>query len=270
MRKAWRFERQLKRLRALMFALSMTLFSVAAQAQQPSKSINPQAPPSPWTTPLSQDSKAPRRVHTIRTTDPIKIDGTLDEPSWSLVQPATDFLQQQPNEGAPASERTEVRVLFDDKNIYFGIRAFDSDAKHINARELVRDADFSNDDSVSIVLDTYHDRRNGFRFVVNPLGTQQDALITDEGRDINITWNGAWVSTGRIDDKGFTVEIEIPLTTLRFKEGIESWGFNISRIIRRKNEENLWTSWQRSFGLERISQAGELAGVEEIRRRRLR
>src|SRR5882724_5050842 len=268
MRKAWRFERQLKRFRALMFALSMTMFFVAAHAQQPSTSINPQATPSP--TPRSQDSKGPRRVHTIRTTDAIKIDGLLDEPAWSLARPATDFLQQQPNEGAPASERTEVRVLFDDKNIYIGIRAFDSDAAHINARELVRDADFSNDDTVSIVLDTYHDRRNGFRFVVNPLGTQQDALITDEGRDINITWNGAWVSAGRIDNKGFTVEIEIPLTTLRFKEGIEAWGMNISRIIRRKNELSLWTSWQRSFGLERVSQAGELAGVAEIRRRRLR
>src|SRR5438876_1153864 len=160
MRRAWRFERQLKRFRALMFAFSMTMFFVAAQAQQPSTSINPRATPSPSPTPLSQDSKGPRRVHTIRN--------------------------------------------------------------------------------------------------------------TDEGRDINITWNGAWVSAGRIDDKGFTVEIEIPLTTLRFKEGIESWGFNISRVIRRKNEENLWTSWQRSFGLERVSQAGDLDGVEEIRRRRLR
>src|SRR2546428_911701 len=270
MTRAWRFERQLKRFRALMFALSMTLFAVATQAQRPSTRLNPQATATPSPTPLSQDNTGPRRNHATRTADPIKIDGLLDEPAWALAQPATDFLQQQPNEGARASERTEVRVLFDDKNIYFGIRAFDSDAKHINARELVRDADFSNDDTVAILLDTYHDRRNGFRFIVNPLGTQQDALITDEGRDINVTWNGSWVSAGRIDDKGYTVEIEIPLTTLRFREGIESWGFNISRIIRRKNEENLWTSWQRSFGLERVSQAGELSGVEEIRRRRLR
>ena len=123
---------------------------------------------------------------------------------------------------------TEVRVLFDDRNIYFGIRAFDSDAAHINARELVRDAEFSNDDTVAIVLDTYHDRRNAFRFIVNPLGTQQDALITDEGRDINVTWNGSWISAGRIDGQGYTVEIEIPLTTLRFKEGIESWGFTVT------------------------------------------
>src|SRR5438132_1993256 len=156
-----RFDNRLKRFRALMLALSLILFAVAAQAQQPATSINPQATSSPSPTPLSPDGKGPRRVHTIRTTDAIKIDGLLDEPAWSQVEPATDFRQQQPNEGAPASERTEVRVLFDDKNIYFGIRAFDSDATHINARELVRDADFSNDDTVAILPHTYPDRPRG-------------------------------------------------------------------------------------------------------------
>lgn len=264
-----RFDNRLKRFRALIVALSIILFSIVAQAQQTSTTDKTQPTPvKPAQLPLQ--SSGQRRIQAVRITEAMKIDGLLDEAAWSLAQPATAFLQQQPTEGTPASERTEVRALFDDKNIYFGIRAFDSDAKHINARELVRDADFSNDDTVAIVLDTYHDRRNAFRFVVNPLGTQQDALITDEGRDINVTWNGSWISAGRIDDKGYMVEIEIPLTTLRFKEGIESWGLNISRIIRRRNEENLWTSWQRSFGLERVSQAGELAGVEEIRRRRLR
>src|SRR4051812_36526882 len=103
MTRLWRFERQLKRFRALMFALSMTLFSVATQAQQPSTGINPQATSSPSPSPLSPDSKGPRRVHTIRSNDAIKIDGILDEAAWSLVQAATGFLQQQPNEGAPAS-----------------------------------------------------------------------------------------------------------------------------------------------------------------------
>src|SRR5258707_13884667 len=191
MTRGWGFERELERFRALIFALSMTLFAVATQAQQPSTKVNPQATATPSPTPVSEDNTGPRRIHAIHTADTIKIDGLLDEPAWSLVPPATDFRQQQPNEGAPASERTDVRVLFDDKNIYFGIRAFDSDAKHINARELVRDAGFSNDDTIAIVLDTYHDRRNAFRFILNPLGTQQDALITDEGRDVNVTWNGS-------------------------------------------------------------------------------
>jgi len=264
-----RFDNRLKRFRALLVALSIIPFSIVARAERTSTTDRTQSVPAKPAQ-LPSPSSGQRRIQAVRVTDEIKIDGLLDESAWSSAQPATEFIQQQPTEGAPASERTEVRVLFDDKNIYFGIRAFDSDARHINARELVRDASFSNDDTISILLDTYHDRRNGFRFVVNPLGTQQDALITDEGRDVNVTWNGVWISGGRIDDKGFTVEIEIPLTTLRFKEGIESWGFNISRVIRRKNEVNLWTSWQRSFGLERVSQAGELSGVEEIRRRRLR
>ncbi|HEX9421775.1 MAG TPA: DUF5916 domain-containing protein [Pyrinomonadaceae bacterium] len=266
-----RFDNRLKRFRAWLFAgLGVTLLTMVIQAQQSSKRDNKQQSTTAPSAQLSQQNAGPRRIQALRVTQAIKIDGFLTESAWSLAQPATEFVQERPSEGAPATERTEVRLLFDDKNIYFGILAFDSDAAHINARELVRDATFSNDDKVEILLDTYHDRRNAFRFAVNPLGTQQDALITDEGRDVNVSWDGSWVSEGRIDAEGYVVEIAIPLTTLRFTEGIESWGFNVARIIRRKNEENLWTSWQRSFGLERVSQAGELGGVEDLRRRRLR
>src|SRR5436190_795497 len=265
-----RFDKGLKRFRALMLVLSLTFFAVVTQAQQPFTNVNTQETATASPTPLPQDSTGPQRIHILRVTEPIKIDGKLDEPEWSSAEAATDFRQETPTEGAPASEKTEVRVLCDDKNLYLGIRAFDAEPARINARELVRDSLFATDDTIAIVLDTYHDRRNAFRFVVNPLGTQQDALITDEGRDINLSWDGSWISAGRIDAKGYVVEIAIPLTTLRFKEGIEAWGLNVSRVIRRKNEENLWTSWQRSFGLERVSQAGDLDGVNEIRRRRLR
>jgi hypothetical protein len=210
-----------------------------------------------------------RRIKAVYTRDEIRIDGVLDEPVWREAVPATDFRQQEPYEGTPASERTEVRVLYDDKHLYIGIRAFDSEPARINARELSRDASFSNDDKVEILLDTYHDRRNAFRFAVNPLGTQQDALITDDGRSVNLSWDAPWLSAGRLDSVGYSVEIAIPLTTLRYEDGADVWGFNVARIIRRKNEENLWTSWQRTFGLERVSQAGELTGLEGIRRRRL-
>jgi hypothetical protein len=213
-------------------------------------------------------SAAPR-VRALRVSELIKLDGRLDEPAWAQAEAATDFRMEKPKEGALASERTEVRVLFDNKSIYFGIRAFDSEPGRINARELTRDATFINDDKIEILLDTNHDRRNAYRFAVNPLGTQQDALITDEGRFVNLTWDAAWLSAGRIDDKGYTIEIEIPLTSLRYKEGLDIWGFNVARIIKRKNEENLWTSWQLAFGLERVSQAGELTGLEELHRRRL-
>src|SRR3989442_14097562 len=264
-----RFDYRLERFRALMVAFSITLFAIVAQAQQPSTRDNTQQSTPPPPTHLPSQGTGSRRIRAVRVSDAIKIDGLLDEPPWSLAQPATDFLQEQPSEGEPASEKTEVRFLFDNKNLYIGINAFDTDPAQINARELVRDAEFSNDDTVAILLDTYHDRRNAFRFVVSPLGTQQDALITDEGRDVNLSWDGRWISSGKIDESGWTVEIAIPLTTLRFKEGEDTWGFNSARIIRRKNEENLWTSWQRSFGLERVSQAGELGGVGESKRRRL-
>src|SRR5215216_4341258 len=210
-----------------------------------------------------------RRIKAIRTAEEIRIDGMLNEAAWGQAVPASDFRQEDPNEGAPATEKTEVRVLYDDKYFYVGIWAFDAESDKVNARELTRDASFSNDDKIEILLDTYHVRRNAYRFAVNPLCTQQDALITDEGRDVNLSWDAPWLSAGRKDKEGYTVEIAIPLTTLRFNEGAPVWGFNVARIIRRKNEENLWTSWQRSFGLERVSQAGELTGVEDIHRRRL-
>jgi hypothetical protein len=272
MTNGWRrFDNGFERLTArLIVVLSITLLAAIAQAQQLPTANNVQQSTTERVTQSPSQTPGPRRIQAIHISDEIKIDGLLNESAWSLAQPATDFRQERPIEGSAASEKTEVRVLFDDKNIYFGIRAFDSDAGHINARELVRDASFSNDDRVEILLDTYHDRRNAFRFAVNPLGTQQDALITDEGRDVNISWDAPWISEGRIDAEGYVVEIAIPLTTLRFREGIDTWGFNVARIIRRRNEENLWTSWQRSFGLERVSQAGELIGVEGIRRRRLR
>src|SRR5215510_32368 len=219
--------------------------------------------------PIFAQENGTRRIRVLRVIEPVKIDGRLDEPGWSQAEVATDFRQQEPNEGEPASEKTEVRLLFDDKNLYVGVHAFDSEPSRINSRELVRDATFSNDDTVEILLDTYHDRRNAYRFAVNPHGTQQDALITDEGRDINLSWDAPWISAGRTDETGWIVEIAIPLTTLRFTEGADTWGLTVARIIRRKNEENLWTSWQRSFGLERVSQAGELTGVEAIQRRRL-
>ena len=166
-----RFDNRLKRFWALMLALSMTLFAIFIQAQQRStKDKAENTPATPAQTP--QKNNEAQHIQAVRITDALKIDGLLDEPAWSLAQPATDFRQERPIEGAPATERTEVRVLFDDKNIYFGIRAFDSEAAHINARDFVRDSNFPNDDKIEILLDTYHDRRNAFRFAVNPLGTQ--------------------------------------------------------------------------------------------------
>src|SRR5205807_3081036 len=136
------------RFRALIVALNVSLFVTVAQAQQTSTTDKTQRTPVKPAQ-LPSQSSGQRRIQAVRIAEALKIDGLLDEAAWSLAQPATDFLQQQPTEGTPASERTEVRVLFNDKSIYFGIRALYSDAKHINARDLVRGVDFSNDDTVA-------------------------------------------------------------------------------------------------------------------------
>src|SRR5262249_49345589 len=157
------------------------------QAQQTSTTNKTQSGPS---------KNEAHRIHAVRISDPIKIDGRLDESAWSQAEAATEFRQESPTEGAPPSEPTEVRVLYDSRKIYMGIRAFDSQPSKINARDLVRDSTLDTDDRIEIILDTYHDQRNAFRFAVNPLGTQQDALITDEGKDINLSWDGSWISSG--------------------------------------------------------------------------
>lgn len=239
--------------RSLPCVLAVLLLSAAAAAQNPPPPGGAQKP----------------QLRAFRVSETIKIDGHLDEPAWAQTEAATDFRQQEPNEGQAATERTEIRILFDDRNLYVAVRAFDSDVRRINARDLTRDSSFTNDDKVEILLDTYHDRRNAYRFAVNPFGTQQDALITDEGRVVNLSWDAPWTSEAIRDAEGWTVEMAIPLSNLRFHEGADTWGLNFARIIRRKKEEALWTSWKREFGLERVSQAGELVGLGEIRRRRL-
>ncbi|QUV91770.1 carbohydrate binding family 9 domain-containing protein [Chloracidobacterium aggregatum] len=208
-------------------------------------------------------------IRITRTDEAITIDGRLDEPAWETAEVIRDFRQQEPVEGAPPTEKTECRLLYDKTYVYIGIRCFDSEPDKINARDLNRDSSFGNDDKLVVLLDTYRDGRNAYRFSVNPLGTQSDALITDEGRDFNLAWDTQWLSGASRDQEGWSAEMAIPLVSLRFRKGADTWGFNVSRIIRRKNEILLWTSWQRAFGLLRVSQAGVLTGVEGITRSRL-
>ncbi len=143
-----------------LFMLALVLSRGPAQGQTPQTAF-PQPSQQPTPSPISRNETASaNRTTAVRINEEmIKLDGRLDEPAWSQAQPVKEFRQEEPVEGAPASEKTEVRVLFDDKNLYVGIRAWDSEPQHINARELVRDASFSNDDKVEILLYTYHDRR---------------------------------------------------------------------------------------------------------------
>jgi cellulose/xylan binding protein with CBM9 domain/uncharacterized protein DUF5916 len=206
-----------------------------------------------------------KALHAQRISSPVRIDGVLDDLAWREAEAAADFVQQDPSVGEPVSEPTDVRVLIDDEAIYFGIVCHDADPHGVIARELRRDNPFATDDHFEILLDTFHDHRNAYHFAVNPLGTQYDALITDEGHDINPEWNERWWSETRIIADGWTAEIKIPLTTLRSGAGLDTFGVNFKRYIRRKNESAHWTGWSRDFPFLQVSQAGHLLGVEQLK-----
>jgi hypothetical protein len=200
-----------------------------------------------------------------------KLDGTLDDPAWQQTSPITNFLQREPFEGQAPTEKTEARILYSKHEVYFGITCFDSDPKKIVATELRRDASQELDDYFEIVIDSAHDRRNAYVFQINPLGTQRDALITEEQRTDSSTgdgdpgWDGVWTSEARITERGWTATIAIPFSTLNFMQSNDViWGINFKRFIRRKNEEDLWSAWRRVDGAWRISRAGELHGISDI------
>ena len=192
------------------------------------------------------------------------MDGRLDERMWQDVAVAGEFVQRDPDEGMPATEKTEVRALYDQDNLYFGVRCFDGRAGGILATELRRDNSFGNDDSFSIILDTFHDHRNAFLFKINPKGTQYDALITDEGRDLNADWDERWEVETQVDEEGWSAEIKIPLKTIRFSSSGTSFGVDFERVIRRKNEFSYWNNYDRDFSFQQLSQAGHLVGLVEV------
>lgn len=202
-----------------------------------------------------------------------KIDGRLDDAVWQLAPAQGHFIQREPNPGAPISERTEFRILYDDRTIYFALWAFDSEASGIRASEFKRDSGLAKGDQMRIVIDTFHDRRNGFYFATNPLGALKDAQYTDNARVTNNDWNAVWQCRTTRDDKGWYAEIAIPLSQLRFKTAIgeTTWGLNVGRRIVRKNEESYWVSYPRAqgaFGFARLSNAGVLDGLRNIESRR--
>jgi hypothetical protein len=212
---------------------------------------------------------AKRIAQAVRVEHAPRLDGALDDPAWQQAALITNFRQREPYEGQPATERTEVRVLYTRNEVYFGIACHDSVANGPVATQLRRDVTQELDDYFEIVIDSRFDRRNAYVFQINPLGTQRDALITDEQvgetQDGDPGWDGVWTSEARRTRDGWTAMIAIPFSTLNFMRSRDVvWGVNFKRFIRRKNEEDLWSGWRRTFGASKISQAGELHGITEI------
>ncbi len=206
----------------------------------------------------------------VRVAHSPKLDGSLDDPLWQSAKVVTDFRQREPNESQPATEKTEVRILYTRHAVYFGIHCYDSQPSRIAAKELRRDVSQDLDDHFEILIDSNHDRRGAYVFEINPFGTQTDGLIVEEqgtnhGGDFDAGWDGVWVSDARITTDGWTATVEIPFTTLNFTQSMNVvWGLNFKRFIRRKNEEDLWSAYRRTFGIAKVSRAGELTGITDI------
>ena len=232
---------------------------------------------------------APATATATEVTEPPGIDGRLDEAVWARAGVLTDFVQRLPYDGQPASERTEVRVIFDTEAIYVGVWAFDSQAGAITYGERIRDYEVNRSDAVVFVLDTYNDDQNGFVFGTTPTGIEYDGQVANEGRGggrfqgggfnsrqrfqsgsgggFNKNWDGSWTVATTTDGDGWYAEFRIPFNTLRYAGDAETWGFNVMRRIRRLNEESFWTPVPREFNLYRLNYAGDLEGLRPPFRR---
>ena len=179
--------------------------------------------------------------------------------------------QSFPNEGAPPSARTEVRLLFDTDYLYIGIRAFDAEPDQIVAKERQRDIAMDGDDVVAVALDPFLNRRRGYFFQVNPLGNRRDGLITPytdsetDGLQIQFEWDGIWYAEAMIDAQGWTAELAIPMKTISFDPDTTTWGFNVERVIPRMNETMRWTAATRTKQVVTMGDAGALEGLTGLR-----
>ncbi|MDA3860477.1 MAG: DUF5916 domain-containing protein [Melioribacteraceae bacterium] len=207
----------------------------------------------------------PNICETIKVNESIEIDGYLNENIWQNSTKINNFTQRELDEGKPASELTQFAVAYSEKSLFIAVWCYDPNPDQIVAKQLKRDFDYDTDDNVKITIDTYHDKRNGYLFAINPNGARSDAALSNNGRSKNEDWNGIWDYTAIITDDGWFAEIEIPFSTLKFSDiKNPTWGFNIERNIRRKNETVLWQGWSRDNSSVSVSNAGSLVGLSEI------
>jgi hypothetical protein len=229
----------------------------------------------------SASAAATHAATAVKVPEAPTVDGdVLGDPAWANATPISAFTQEQPNEGAPSSERTEVRVIFTNDTLYIGAVMYDSDPSGIIISDARRDAPLDDTDSFQMIVDTYRDRQNGFVFGTNPAGIEYDGQVTNEGQGggglgfgsmqsggsgsgFNINWDAAWTVRARIGEHGWSAEFAIPFRTLRYPAAeMQTWGINFQRNIRRKNERTYWAPIPRQFNLYRLSLAGSITGIQ--------
>ncbi len=219
-----------------------------------------------WATAVfAQDVPPDVKVYETRRVNPypLEIDGRLDDPAWDNVDWAGGFTQNRPNSGAAPSQKTQFKSLYDDGNIYFAIRAFDTDPEKIVNRVDRRDE--SDSDFVSVIIDSYFDRRTAFLFQLTPAAVRGDGIVSDDGDNFDDSWDPVWYGATNIDEQGWTAEMKIPLSQLRFSnDDDQTWGLQVHRGIFRKDE---WSFWQ---FIPRnppgwVSLFGQLKGLEGVK-----
>ena len=272
-----------------LMAVSLWIVAAPAWAQQPPTTQPARAPaagtlqlgpgeavedPAPESTALPPAERF--RVQPTRVEDGPLLDGILAEEAWLTAAVIDSFVQQEPAEGEPATERTVVRLMYDEGSIYIGLEAYDSQSGGVIATEMRRDsARMLDEDNFQIIFDTFQDSRSGYMFVTNPLGAKLEQQIAEEGEggrrgissNINRDWDGVWHVVSRQTEDGWVAEIAIPMVTLRFPQAeSQRWGFNLMRNIRRKNEQVFWAPVPKAYTLTRVSLAGTLTGLSQVSR----
>jgi len=213
--------------------------------------------------PIFQMGRRVMVAERLRDGERVMLDGRLDEAFWIRASPATDFMQQEPNPGATPSERTEVRIAFDRDNLYIGVVNFDSEPDRLLGNTMKRDEFLTADDRFMWTIDTFLDQQTGYFFEMNPSGLMADATFGSAG-GMNREWDGIWDARARRSEIGWTLEIIIPFRTLNFDPNAPAWGINFQRTVRRKNEEMLWSGYERNQGVRRMSSAGLLVGIQDV------
>ena len=236
--------------------------------------------------PATTDVAAPILTAQRLETPPVLDGDVLGDSVWQRLPAADRFWQTRPDEGQPASQRTEVRVAYTADRLYFGVVCYDTEPERIIISDSRRDASLDDSDSFQIILDTYLDRQNGFVFGTNPAGIEYDGQVTNEGRGsgrrrgraqrgsgggFNLNWDASWEVRTKIGDFGWSAEFAIPFRTLRYRQAVtQTWGINYQRNIRRRKESAYWAPLPRQYNLYRVSQAGQLSGLEIPSQRNLK
>lgn len=206
--------------------------------------------------------RATKRAAAVRIDEPIYIDGRIDESVWLRAQPAVEFYQQAPDEGRLATRQTEVRFLYDDKNLYIGAIMYDDEPDGLIVNELKRDFRGSTSDTFGLVLDVFRDGQTGYGFLTNAGGATRETQVYDNGSN-DASWNGVWFCRTAIRDDGWSAEYAIPFKTLRFPNQKEQeWGLQMVRWSRRANEVSVWTPVLRPQRHYTVSEAGLLTGIQ--------